>query len=393
MNPRLLLLALCQGLFLTNNVGLVAINGLVGLMLAPHPMLATLPVMGNVVGGAAFTMLVARHQRAYGRTRTFQLGLLVGIASTALCGYAAIIGDFWLLVTGTVLNGYYIANASLYRFAATELVPPANKERAISWVLAGGILGAVAGPNLASATKYLLPATFAGAYFSLAGVALLALLIMSGIAFPPLAQPDVRHPGRTLGQIMRQPLFIGAVGIAALAYGMMTLLMAATPIAMSQCSFPFPKTALVLEAHVLGMFVPSFVTGSLIKRFGALPIIGVGIVLYVACIGLAVSGTSMTQFVLALLTLGIGWNLLYLGGTTLFTEAYRPEEKTTAQGAMDFCVYTIMSLTAFASGALITTRGWQQLALITAIPTVIMAGLLWWLWRMDTRPGRPIASR
>ena len=379
MNLHLLLLALCQGLLLTNNVALVAINGLVGLMLAPTPMLATLPIMGNVVGGALFTLLVARHQRQWGRTRGFQAGLSVAIGSTLLCGYAASSGNFWLLVLGTVLNGYYNAHAGLYRFAATELVGPNLKERAMSWVLAGGILGAFAGPNLASATRDLLPVTFAGAYVALAGIALIGLLLMSCIRFPPLVQPDHAHPGRSLVEIARQPLFITAVGIAALANGVMTLVMSATPLAMAQCSYPFPRTALVLEIHVLGMFVPSFVTGPLIARWGALPILSCGLVLYLVCIGVAAAGTTMTHFIIALLTLGIGWNFLYLGGSALFTQAYRPEEKTTAQGAMDGCVYIVMAITALASGALIANQGWHQLVLTTLLPVILMSGLMCWL--------------
>ena len=379
MNIPLLLLTICQGLFLTNNVTFIAINGLVGLRLAPSPWMATLPVMGYVVGGALFTALVARHQRAWGRRRAFQLGLVVAMLSTALCAYAAISGRFWWLVTATVIAGYYNANAGLYRFAATEIVALPFKERAISWVLAGGILGAVTGPNLASFTKDLLAVPFAGAYAALVVVALLSLAIMSFIDFPPLPQPTAARPGRPLREIARQPVFIVAVFACALGYGVMNLLMAATPIAMAQCSHPFKSTALVLEWHVLGMFVPSFFTGSLIKRFGALPVMGAGVVLCLACVGVALSGVELMQFLLALFTLGIGWNFLFVGGTTLFTEAYRPEEKTQAQAAMDFCVYSTMALTSFGSGALITTRGWAWLNVGSLLPIALVALALWWL--------------
>src|SRR4051812_6383769 len=164
MNRALLLLTLCQGFFLTNNVTFIAINGLVGLSLAPAAWLATLPITAYVAGGALCAGTVARHQRAWGRKRAFQAGLLVAMASTGVCAYAASSHSFWLLVAGALSAGYYNANAGLYRFAATELVQPAFKERAISWVLAGGILGAVTGPNLANATRGLLPVPFAGAY-------------------------------------------------------------------------------------------------------------------------------------------------------------------------------------------------------------------------------------
>ena len=388
MNLHLLLLTLCQGLFLTNNVTFIAINGLVGLSLAPSPWMATLPVTGYVAGGALCAGLVARHQRAWGRKRAFQAGLCVAILSTALCAYAAVTHQFWLLVGATVLAGYYNANAGLYRFAATEIVAPQFKERAISWVLAGGIIGAVAGPNLASATRDYFPVAFAGAYAALVGVALLALLVLSFITFPPLPVPSAARPGRPLREIARQPVFIVAVAACALGYGVMSLLMAATPIAMSQCAHPFRSTALVLEWHVLGMFVPSFFTGSLIRRFGCLPVMAVGVVLNAVCIAVALSGVDLMQFLVALFALGVGWNFLFVGGTTLFTEAYRPEERTTAQAAMDTAIFTTMTVTSFSSGALVTTQGWTLLNLGSIVPMLLAGVALAWLALLRRRAGR-----
>ena len=379
MNLNLLLLTLCQGLFLTNNVTFMAINGLVGLSLAPSPWMATLPITGYVAGGALCASLVARHQRAWGRWRAFQAGTLVAILSSALCAYAASTHQFWLLVAATVLAGYYNANAGLYRFAATELAAPRYKERAISWVLAGGIIGAVAGPNLASATRDALPVAFAGAYAALVAVALLALAVLSFIRFPPLPLPSAARPGRPLREIARQPVFIVAVLGCALGYGVMNLLMAATPIAMSQCAHPFKSTVLVLEWHVLGMFVPSFFTGHLIRRFGSLRIMSLGVLLNLLCIGVALSGLELENFLFALFALGVGWNFLYTGGTTLLTGTYRPEEKNKVQGAMDFCVFSTLALTSFASGALVTTQGWNWLNLGSLLPLALIAiALAWW---------------
>ena len=379
MNVRLLLLTLCQGFFLTNNVTFIAINGLVGLSLAPSAWMATLPVTGYVAGGALCAGLVARHQRAWGRRRAFQAGLLVAMAASALCAYAAYSHNFWLLVGATLLAGYYNATAGLYRFAATEIVAPAFKERAISWVLAGGIIGAVAGPNLASATRDALPVAFAGAYAALVGVALLALATVSLISFPPLPVPSVSQPGRPLREIARQPVFIVAVAACALGYGVMNLLMAATPIAMSQCAHPFSAAALVLEWHVLGMFVPSFFTGSLIRRFGCLPVMAVGVLLNAICIAVALSGVEVMRFAVALTALGVGWNFLFIGGTTLFTQAYRSEERTTAQAAMDTVIFSTMTLTSFSSGALVTTSGWTWLNLGSIVPVIVTAAALLWL--------------
>ena len=334
---------------------------------------------------------MGRHQRAWGRRRAFQLGLVVAIGTTALCAWAAWQGHFWILVLGATLAGYYNANAGLYRFAAAELVEPPFKERAISWVLAGGILGAVAGPNLARWTRDVLPAEFAGAYAALAVVALASLATVSWIRFPPLVLPTAAAPGRRLGEIAVQPVFIVAVLASALGYGVMNLLMAATPIAMAMCSHPFDNTALVIEWHVLGMFVPSFFTGSLIKRFGVLRVMAAGLALEGACVAVALNGVDLMHFAVALLALGVGWNFLFVGGTTLFTQAYRPEEKTTAQAAMDTIVFGTMTVTSFSSGALVTTQGWALLNLGSIVPlAAIGAALLWFAARKRAAlRGRP----
>ncbi|HSW05294.1 MFS transporter [Aquabacterium sp.] len=379
MNPRLALLTLCQGLLMVNNVTFIAINGLVGLALAPAGWMATLPITGYVAGGALATGLVAHHQRRYGRRRAFQLGLLVAIASAAVCAWAVLTRDFWLLTAATVIAGYYNANGSLYRFASVELVDAAYKERAISWVLAGGILGAVVGPNLAQWSRGLLAQPFAGAYLALCGVALLSLLLISCIPFPTLPGQGQPATGRPLAEIVRQPLFIIATAACAIGYGVMNLLMAATPIAMQQCAHPFSATALVLEWHVLGMFVPSFFTGRLIKRFGVLPVMIVGLLLNAGCVAFALHGNDVMHFLGALLALGVGWNFLFIGGTTLATSAWRPEEKTQAQAALDFCVYLTMTLTSFASGALVTTGGWQAMNLGALLPLALLAVALAWL--------------
>ncbi|KRD22034.1 MFS transporter [Acidovorax sp. Root267] len=383
MNKNLWLLALCQGLFLTNNVVFIAINGLVGLQLAPFGWMATLPVMGYVVGGALSTPLVARTQMRWGRKVSFQVGLAVAVASAALCAWAAFSASFWLLCTATLVAGYYSANGGLYRFAAAELAKPDYREKAVSLVLAGGLLGAVAGPNLASATRTLFPVPFAGAYIALIGVALLSMLCMTAIRFE--AQPVVlnaagqREQGRPLSVLMRQPAFIVAIVGAALGYGVMNLLMAATPLAMQVCGFDFDASALVLEWHVIGMFAPGFVTGHLIKRFGVLPIMGTGVLLNFACVAVALMGVELHHFGIALFFLGVGWNFLFTGSTTLAMTAYRPEEKDRAQAAINFCVYATLALSAFSSGVLVTTQGWTLLNAGSLVPIVVTGLALAWL--------------
>ena len=391
MNKNLWLLATAQGLFLTNNVVFIAINGLVGLSLAPLGWMATLPIMGYVVGGALSTGLVARSQAAWGRKVSFQLGLLVALLSAMLAAWAVAHQNFWLLVTATVVAGYYSANGQLYRFAAAELALPAFREKAVSLVLAGGLLGAVLGPNLASQTRTLTDVPFMGAYLALAVVALLSMAVMAGVHFPPAtpkatgADGKVDH-GRPMGVIMRQPVFIVAAGAAALSYGVMNLLMAATPLAMQVCGFPFDDAALVLEWHVIGMFAPGFFTGHLIKRFGTLTIMGVGVLLNALCIGIALSGQDLHQFLAALFLLGVGWNFVFTGSTTLALQAYRPEEKDRAQAAINFCVFATMAVTSFASGALVTTQGWSLLNVGSIVPVVLMAGGLFWLRAKNAGP-------
>lgn len=379
MNRNLWLLAVCQGLFLTNNVTFIAINGLVGLNLAPLGWMATLPVMGYVVGGALSTGIVARTQKRFGRKTSFQLGLVVAVLSALLCCYAAYSRNFWLLVTATVVAGYYNANAQLYRFAAAELALPAFREKAVSLVMAGGLIGAIAGPNLAAGTRSLTDVPFAGAYLALAGVALLAMGLLAFIHFPPQPPKQASSGGRPLGQIMRQPVFIVAAAAGALGYGVMNLLMAATPIAMQVCGLPFSDAALVLEWHVIGMFAPGFFTGHLIKRFGTLPIMGVGLALNVGCVLVALSGVNLHQFLVALFLLGVGWNFLFTGSTTLALTAYRPEEKDKAQGALNFCVFAVLALSSLASGVLVTTQGWTLLNLGSLLPLGLTGLALAWL--------------
>lgn len=376
MNRNLALLVLAQGLLLTNNICFIGINGLVGLALAPRPWMATLPICAYVAGGALMARWVGRHQLRFGRRRAFQIGLLVALLSCALALGSVLQGWFWGVVAATLIAGYYNANAALYRFAATELVAPERRELAISWVLAGGCLGAILGPLLARESRELLVTPFAGAYLLLMGVAVLGLLLISRIDFPALAQPQPGAGGRPSAELVRQPLFLVALAASALGYGVMNLLMAATPIAMGQCGLPFADASQVLQWHVLGMFVPSFFTGGLIRRLGVLPVMALGVLLNLGCIAFALSGQDLEHFLGALLLLGVGWNFLYIGGTTLFTQAYRPEERTRAQGLLDTGVYATMTLTSFSSGALVTTGGWQWMNWASLVPLLLCAAAL-----------------
>ena len=387
MNRNLWLLAGLQGLFLTNNVMFIAINGLVGLGLAPYGWLATLPVMAYVVGGAIFTGPVARLQKALGRKRSFAAGLVVAALSALLCAGAAALHDFWLLCAATAFAGFYAANANLYRFASAELASPEGREKAVSLVMAGGLLGAVLGPNLAARTRDLADAPFVGAYLALVVVAAVAAALLAFIRFPDVPPPVPGAPaGRSMAQILRQPAFVIAAMAGALGYGVMNLLMAATPLAMQQCGLPFSDAALVLQWHVIGMFAPGFFTGHLIKRFGVLPVMATGLALTLGCIAIALSGVELHQFLAGLFMLGVGWNFLFTGATTMSLSTYRPEEKDRAQGALNFFVFATLALTSLTSGVMVTTQGWTWLNLGALVPVAIVAAGLGWQFMRSARP-------
>ena len=387
MNANLWLLAAAQGLFLANNVALIAINGLVGLRLAPHAWMATLPVMGYVVGSALSTGLVARTQARWGRKKSFQIGLLVALGASLMSAIAVASGQFWWLVAATIIAGFYAANAHLYRFAAAELCAPDQREKAVSLVMAGGLLGAVIGPNLASYTRSLFAVQFVGAYVALAVIAVLSMVLIARIGFPPVP-PRTATPsaaGRSVRELLRDPVFLVAAIAAAASYGVMNLLMAATPLAMNVCGMPFDQVALVLEWHVIGMFAPGFFTGHLIRRFGALKVMGAGVLLFLLCIAIALSGESLHHYTVALFLLGVGWNFLFTGSTTLSLDAYRPEEKDRAQGALNFFVFATMAISSFASGALVIEHGWRWLNIGSVAPVVATGIALGWLAQRRSR--------
>jgi MFS family permease len=381
---NILVLAVLQGFLLTNGVTLVAVNGLVGVSLAPVKWLATFPVTAYVIGAALTTLPAAFFMKHHGRSRGFMLGSGLGMAGALIGAYAVAIGSFWLLCVGTLFAGAYNAFGQQYRFAAADAAELSWKSKAISLTLAGGILGGVIGPELSKHTRDLLQPMFMASYLALAGFAFVSLLLASRLDIPPLSTAEQHAKGRPLAEIAAQPKFIVAALAAACGYGVMNLLMTATPIAMDICRHPFGDAAFVLEWHVIGMFAPSFFTGHLIKRFGVLPILFTGALLNFACIAIALGGVSVMHFWWALTLLGVGWNFLFIGGTALLTETYRPEEKAKAQGFNDFLIFAVQGVTSLASGVLITGEGWNTLNLI-AIPAVAVTAvatlMLWWRQR------------
>lgn len=376
-------LAGLQALLFTNNSTAIALNGLAGYALATDKSLATLPVTGWVVGAALTTFFASLLMKRIGRQAGFTFGTLVGIVGATICCIALYIGHFWLFVLGTTVFGVYNAFGQYYRFAAADAAAANFKARAISYVLAGGLVGGIVGPTVSKWTKDILPTTFLGAYLTLIVFLLIVLAVLRLLDIPPPTQAEAKETGRPLAEIAAQPAFIVAVLAAAFGYGVMNLLMTATPLAMGVCGHPYSAAAMVISSHVVGMFAPSFITGDLIRRFGTLQVMLWGVVINLVCLAIALAGVDVANFWWSLVLLGIGWNFLYIGGTALLTEAYRPSERAKAQGANDMLIFLTMATSSFSSGMILERNGWQMLN-YAAIPFILAVGAAV-LWLMAKR--------
>lgn len=376
------LLWLMQALMLCNNVTLIAINGLAGFILADNKLLATLPVTGYVLGGAIWSMPAAALMRRKGRRFGYTVGSVAAIFGSLLAWYAMQERSLWMLCLATFVSGIYNAFGASLRFAAADVADaykPSFKARAISLVLAGGIVGGIVGPEIAKWSRTALATPFAGTYLTLVVFAVLSLLMVQFLRLPVLVVAANAAPPRPLREILRQPLCWAAIVTMAFAYGVMNLLMVATPLAMEVCKHPFAAIALVLEWHVIGMFAPGLFTGNLIQRFGILPVIMAGALLNLLCIVVALGGVDLMQFVVSLALLGIGWNFMYTGATNLLTTCYKPQEKNKVQGFADSCVFTMMITTSASSGALLHANGWALLNWLSLPFVVLVLALMLWL--------------
>jgi MFS family permease len=371
-------LAACQALLFTNNSTLIAINGLAGLALAPYAGLATLPVTCWVLGGAIGTMPASLHMKRVGRQRGLTTGTLWGIVGALLCAAAIWAQSFWMLCFGTLVFGVYNAYGQYYRFAAADVASGNFKATAISLVLAGGLVGGVLGPTSSRWTVDLFGPKFMAAYLVLIGFAVLTMLLLRLIRIPTPSAAERSASGRPLSALAAQPKFIVAVLGGAIGYGVMNFLMVSTPIAMQACGHPYGDAAFVISSHIIGMFAPSFVTGPLIRRIGVLPVMFAGALFNFAAIAIALSGISVAQFWWSLVLLGVGWNFLYIGGTTLLTETYRPEERAKAQGTNELAIFIMMAISSLTSGMTVTSAGWERVNLFTLplVATVAIA-IVW----------------
>jgi predicted MFS family arabinose efflux permease len=324
-----------------------------------------------------------------GRRWGFTVGALFGMLGAAVATLGVLQGSFLLFCLGTVLTGVYNGFGQFYRFAAIDGSTDAWRSKAISYTLAGGVIAAVIGPELAKLTKDLLaPVTYAGSFGALVGVAAIALLVLQFIHIPPPSAAERSEEGRPLLEIARDPTFLVAVFAAMVGYGGMAFVMTVTPLAMVSHHHAFESAALVIQWHVLAMFAPSFVTGSLISRFGVLRIMMAGALLFIAAVAVHLSGTDVPRFWLGLVLVGVAWNFLYIGGTALLTQTYTPAEKAKVQAANDFLVFGSVALCALSSGALHEGQGWAVLNLV--VLPFVGATLFAVVW-LEFRRRRPAA--
>lgn len=379
-----LVLAGAQALGGANPAIIVSLGGIVGAQLVADQAFATVPVSLLQLGIASGVIPAAMIMRKLGRRSGYLIGALVGAAGASLAAGGATLRLFWLFCLGTFVCGLYGSFVQSYRFAAADTATDDFRPRAISWVMIGGLLAGIIGPQSVYWTRDLTPAApFAASFLAQGALALLAIVIVSQLRPPP--RTAIRPGGgRPLGQIMRQPKFIASVTASLVAYGLMSFVMTAAPMAMVACGHSVGDAALGIQWHVLSMFGPSFFTGRLIARFGkgTVTAVGLGLTALAAVVGL--TGLSVGHFWLALILLGLGWNLGFIGATALVTDCYRPEERVKVQAANDFLVFGSVAIASFSSGGLLSHGGWNAVNWLVFPPVAI--ALLLVAWQRFQRP-------
>lgn len=369
-----------QAFFQTAGILVAALSGLVGYNLAADKALATLPVAVVSIGTASALIPASMLMKKYGRKTGFIIGIGLGFLAGALTSLGIYLVNFWLFVVGNMFVGAYQGFSQYYRFAAAESVPEADRSKAISWVVSGGVFAAVAGPSIARLTKDIGEIPFLYSYLSIMGLSLLAVAAVSRIrhdthqtAFQETAQGE-----RSLSEILKRPAFIAAIASSAVGSAVMVMVMTATPITMKLCGYNADDSSLVIQWHVLGMFVPSFFTGDLIQRFGAVRVISCGILIFLLHLSLALSGTELFHFTTGLIFLGIGWNFMFIGGTALLTKSYATGGRAKSQAFHDFMVYAVATLSSFTAGAALDHWGWNVVNLIAAPLLIAAFTILQW---------------
>ena len=375
-------LATCQMLFGTARSLVVSTAPLIAYAMATNKALATLPHALVIVGTALLTLPAALLMRRVGRKHGFALGGLVGAVGGGVCVYAVLGSHFWWFSLGTLLFGASAGFAQHYRFAVTDVASAAFRSKAISLVLAGGVISGFAGPELAKFSKDMfLPTVFLGPYLFLIGITLLSAIVVMFVDIPNLTPKEAAAESRPMRAIMRQPVFIVSVMAATIGQGVMNLLMTAAPIAMQHAQHPFDDTAFVIEWHIVAMFAPGFFTGALIKRWGEIPIILTGMILLALCVPIALAGKTVFLFWASMALLGLGWNFSFTAGTALLADAHTISERAKTQGWVNFIIYGVAAASALAAGPLLHFFSWDVVNYV-ALPMIGIAILvtLYFAW-------------
>lgn len=373
------LLALAQALANSGMTIFATVSALTGQMLAADTRLATLPLGLQFVVTMATTIPVAHLMRRLGRRNAFFIGALIGASGGGIAMAATYEGSFPLFCLGNAVMGASNAFALHLRFAAAEAADDVFRPKAISLVLAGGVAAAFIGPLLANLGADLLaPVTFAGAYLFVALLSLAMIPPLIPLRAPPPQSGEASGPQRSLGELLRQPALIAALFAAIFGYGTMSFVMTATPLAMQFCGFAIGDVAGVMSVHVLGMFAPSFFTGHLIRRFGERTVLLGGGACLLATIAIGLAGVHIANFWLSLMLLGLGWNFLFVGGTSLLTKCYRPSERAKMQGVNDFLIFTGVAICSLIAGVVEQSWGWNPVLWGSLIPTTLILGAVLW---------------
>jgi predicted MFS family arabinose efflux permease len=383
-----LVLAAAQALSGANNTVIASTGGILGVMLAPDKGLATLPITVMVVGMWLGTLPVGVLAKRVGRRFALQVSCAFGVLSGLISSAAAFQGSFWLFLVGCFCAGLYAAGHQSYRFAACDTASASFLPKAVSWVLAGGVLAGVMGPQLVIFTKDLWPPyLFAATYLGQAVVALLAAGVLTLVRIPRPVTESPPRSGRPLAEIARMPRFIVAVACGVVSFTMMNLVMTSAPVAMVGCGHSVTDATLGIQWHVLAMYGPSFITGALIVRFGLDRVILAGLLLIALSAVIGLTGLTVAHFWTALVLLGIGWNFAFIGATTMVTQCHRPEERNKVQAFNDFLIFGSMAIGSFSSGKLLATLGWSAVNEVV-LPFVVITGamLVWLAFRERLRP-------
>lgn len=360
----------------------VAMGGLTGhYLLGADKSLATLPVSTFVAGTAIGIYPAAFLMKHFGRRNGFIIGALFSLFSGILSWYAIMQGNFALFSFSTSLTGFATAFTQQYRFAAADTASDAFRPKAISWVMTGGVLAAIIGPQTIIYTKDLFdPILFAGAFLAQSALAIFAILILMGLKFPPKQTKEQKQGGRPLLEIITQFRFIVAATCAAFSYALMSFVMTASPLAMVACNHSQEDAALAIQWHVLGMYLPSFFTGNLIQKFGKEKVVAAGLFLLASCSVVALMGIELSHFWIALVLLGVGWNFGFIGATAMVTDCYQPTERAKVQATNDFLVFGVVTIASFSSGSVLNAWGWEKLNLIMFPVVALCLALLALQW-------------